>query len=45
MSKEPQAPLGWMFGNENFRHLADIEDPMEEDIDVLKEATLRKFQF
>ena len=34
MSKEPQAPLGGMFGKENFGHLADIEDPMEEDIDV-----------
>ena len=34
MSKEPQAPLGGMFGKENFGHLTDIEDPMEEDIDV-----------
>ena len=34
MSKEPQAPLGGMFGKENFGHLADIEYPMEEDIDV-----------
>ena len=33
MSKEPQPPLGGMFGNVNFGHLADIEDPMEEDID------------
>ena len=23
-----------MFGKEHFRHLVDIEDPMEEDIDV-----------
>ena len=45
MSKEPQSPLGGIFGKENFGHLPDIEDPMEEDIDVLKEAKLRKFQF
>ena len=37
MSKEPQPPLGGMFGNEHFEHLVDIEDPMEEDIDVLEE--------
>ena len=37
MLKEPQPPLGRMFGNEHFRNLADIEDPMEEDIDVLEE--------
>ena len=34
MSKGPQPPLGGMFGNEHFEHLADIEVPMEEDIDV-----------
>ena len=34
MSKKPQPPLGGMFGNEHSGHLADIEDPMEEDIDV-----------
>ena len=28
MSKEPQPPLGGMFGNVNFGHLADIENPM-----------------
>ena len=33
MSKEPQPPLGGMFGKEYFGHLADIEEPMEEDID------------
>ena len=38
MSKEPQPPLGGMFGKEQFGHLADIEDPMEEDIDVLEES-------
>ena len=37
MSKEPQLPLGGMFGKENFWHFADIEGPMEEDIDVLEE--------
>ena len=37
MSKEPQPPLGGMFGKDHFRHLVDIEDPMEEDIDVLEE--------
>ena len=26
-----------MFGNEHFGNLADIEDPMEEDIDVPEE--------
>ena len=38
MSKEPQSPLGGIFGNEHFGHLADIEDPMKEDIDVLEET-------
>ena len=38
MSKEPPPPLGEMFGNEHFGHLADIEDLMEEDIDVLEET-------
>ena len=37
MSKEPQPPVGGMFVNENFGHLVHIEDPMEEDIDVLEE--------
>ena len=37
MSKEPQPPLGGMFGNEHFGHLANIEDPMEEEIDVPEE--------
>ena len=37
MSKEPQPPLGGMFGKEHFGHLANIEDPMEEDIDVPEE--------
>ena len=45
MSKEPQSPLGGIFGKEHFGHFADIEDPIEEDIVVLKEAKLRKFQF
>ena len=31
-------PLGGMFGKEHFGHLADIEDPMEEDIDVPEES-------
>jgi len=34
MSKDPQPPLGGVFGKEHFGDLADIEDPMEEDIDV-----------
>ena len=38
MSKEPQPPLGGMFGNEHFWHLADIEGPMEGDIDVPEEG-------
>jgi hypothetical protein len=37
MSKEPQPPLGGVFGKEHFGDLADIEDPMEEDIDVPEE--------
>ena len=36
MSKELQASLGGMFGKENFGHLADKEDPMEEDIVIPK---------
>ena len=35
MSKDPQPPLGGMFGKEHFGNLAYIEIPMEEDIDVL----------
>ena len=42
MSKEPQPPLGGMFGNEQFGHLAHIEDPMEEDIDVPEESQAQK---
>ena len=42
MSKEPQAPLRDVFGKENFGHLADIEDPMEEDIDVPKGIQAQK---
>ena len=38
MSKEPQPPLGGMFVKDHFGHLADIEDPMEEDIVVLEES-------
>ena len=39
MSKETQVPPLWgMFGKEHFGHLADIEDPMEEDIDVSEES-------
>ena len=34
MSKEPQPPLGGMFGNEHFGHLAEREDTMEKDIDI-----------
>ena len=37
VSKEPQPPLGGMFGKDHFGHLADIEDPMEEDIDISEE--------
>ena len=37
MSKEPQPPLGGVFGKYHFRHLADIEDPMEKDIAVREE--------
>ena len=42
MSKEPQPPLGRMFGNEHFWHLAYIEDLMEEDIDVPEEIEAPK---
>ena len=42
MSKEPQLPLGGMFGKEHFGHLVDIEDSMEEDIDVLKGSQAQK---
>ena len=37
MSKEPQPPLARMFGKKKFRYLANIEDPMEEEIDVPEE--------
>ena len=42
MSKESQPPLGGMFGKEHFRHLADIEVPMEEDIDVPEGSQAQK---
>ena len=42
MSKEPQPHLGGMFGNEHFGHLANIEDPMKEDIDVPEEIQAPK---
>ena len=42
MSKEPQPPLGGMFVNEHFGHLAYIEDQIEEDIDVLEESQAQK---
>ena len=46
MSKEPQSPLGGMFGKGYFGNFADIEDPMEEDIDVLEESqALENFNF
>ena len=35
MSKGPQPPLGGMFGNKNFGHLANIRDPTEKDIDEI----------
>ena len=38
MLKEHQPPLGGMFGKDHFEHLADIEDPMEEDLDVPEES-------
>ena len=34
MSKQTQQQLGGMFGKEHFGNIADIEHPMEEDIDV-----------
>ena len=37
MSQEPQPHLGGVFGKEDFGHLANMEDPMEENIDVPKE--------
>ena len=38
MSKEPQPPLWGIFGKKHFRHLADIEESMKEDIDVSEES-------
>ena len=38
MSKEPQPPLGGVLGKDHFGHLADIEDPMEEEIVVPEES-------
>ena len=35
MMKQPQPPLGGMFGKEHFGNLAYIESPMKEDIDVV----------
>ena len=37
MSTKSQSPLGGMFGKEHFGHLAEIKDPMEDDIDVSEE--------
>ena len=42
MSKEPQPPLGGMFGNEHFGYIVDIEDPMENNIDVHDESQAQK---
>ena len=38
MSKYPQPPLGGMFWNDHFGHLAYIDDLMEEGIDVPEES-------
>jgi len=38
MSKEPQPPLGGVCGKDHFGHLADIEDPTEEEIVVPQES-------
>ena len=45
MSKESQPPLGGMFWKEHFGHLANIEDPMEEDIDVHEGSQAHKIPF
>ena len=42
MSKEPQPPLGRMFGKKQFGNLADIEEPMEEDINVPQGSHAKK---
>ena len=42
MSKEPQPPLGGIFGNNHFGHLKDIEEPMEEDITVPQGSQAQK---
>ena len=38
MSKEPQPPLGGVFGKDHFGPPTDIEDPMEEEIVVPEES-------
>ena len=38
VSKEPQPRLGRVSGKDHFGHLADIEDPMEEEIVVPEES-------
>ena len=43
MSKEPQPPLGGMFGKEHFGNLAYIEDQIEEEIYVREESQANKF--
>ena len=42
ISAETQPPLGWMFGNANFGHLADIDHTMVDDIDVPQEIQAQK---
>ena len=42
MSKEPHPPLRGMFGKDHFGHISNIEDPMEEDIDVLEGSQAQK---
>ena len=34
MSKEPQPPLKWMFGNDHFGHFVKVEYPMVENNEV-----------
>ena len=36
LSKEPHIPLGEMIGNDHFRELADIKEPMEEQNDTME---------
>ena len=42
MSKEPQPPLVRMFGKKQFGNLADIEEPMDEDINVPQGSQAQK---